>query len=531
MYSKKGNLKMKITFLPQNIITDAACGENLLQVAARAGVLIDGHCAGKGTCGKCKVKRIQDNGGDAVLACQTEVREDMTVEVFDLKTTAQRKTQLMHLPEDFVIETELENHYGVAVDMGTTTVVMMLWNLHTGELVDVDAITNPQSAYGADVISRIAFTMEASFHLKLLQKLMIDCINKSVEKMALNKNIAVLDIRKYVVVGNTTMSHIFLGYDLEDLATAPFLPAYKKGISMPAESLGLKGMDCAEVYVAANIAGHVGADITAGILTTEMLDRHEPQLFIDIGTNGEIVLTGNDRMVACSTAAGPAFEGRSVSQGMRAAKGAIEHVKVDDSGIRLDVIGDGIPAGICGSGLIDAVSEFLQAGMIDCTGRILSREEFKAKGLPECLLHHIAEDGEINHIVLFFGKGDNPDIRLTQKDVREIQLAKAAIAAGMQTLMEEIGLDLDDLERISIAGAFGSYISVESAMKIGLLPRVDGSKVYAAGNTAGTGASMLLLQPSLKTKADDAAAQIEHIELAGSVTFQEKYLSAMDYSV
>ncbi|MGC2871998.1 ASKHA domain-containing protein [Ihubacter sp. mB4P-1] len=605
---------MKITFLPQNITWEAEEGETILQAAAKAGVSIDGNCAGMGTCGKCRVKILEGDASEIRdhhhkltdrdieagyrLACCQPVTENMVVEVAEAETTASRKKKLIRLPEGFQPFTAVEkqcvrfnkatladqrsdeerilsafgwegasftyhalaklprilrkkeNHlitlthrdgliidveegdtekanYGVAVDIGTTTAVVMLWNCANGTMIDVSAVTNPQGAYGADVISRITFAGEKDGNLGVLQKAVIDCINKAIDDFEAENHICRGNIYQMTVVGNTTMSHVFLGIDPAQLALAPFSPVFTEAASAEARDLGLKIFDRAEVYVAPNIAGHVGSDITAGIITTNLMDRDKGHLFIDIGTNGEIVLTGNGRAVACSTAAGPAFEGSSISQGMRAARGAIETVDIREDRVDIGVIGDCEPVGICGSGIIDAVGELIRTGIVDKSGRLLSREKLEKKGLSQKVIEHVRPDGKTNDFVLYFSPDGKSDVVITQKDVREVQLAKAAIAAGITIMMGEIGVTLDTLETVSIAGAFGSYIRNSSAIHIGLLPKVSEERIVSLGNAAGIGASMILLSQRCRENADKTAMEIEHIELAGRSDFQDEYMTAM----
>ena len=605
---------MKITFLPQNITWEAQPGETILQAAAKAGVSIDGNCAGMGTCGKCRVKVLEgadleirdhhhklsetDIEAGYRLACCQPVTEGMVVEVAEVESTASRKKKLIRLPEGFepfaavekqcvrfqeaslsdqrsdearILEAfgwegaafsyaalaklpqvmkESQDHiitlthrfgrildvepgdrekdnYGLAVDIGTTTAVVMLWNCSDGTMVDVTAVTNPQGAYGADVISRITFAGEAEGNLAILQKAVIDCINRAVKGFEEEDGICGSNIYQMTVVGNTTMSHVFLGIDPGQLAHSPFSPVFTNGVRAEAKSLGLNVFDGAEVYVASNIAGHVGSDITAGILTTDLMDRDKGHLFIDIGTNGEIVLTGNGRAVACSTAAGPAFEGSSISQGMRAARGAIETVDILEDRVEIRVIGDCAPVGICGSGIIDAVGELIRTGIVDASGRLLSREKLEQKGISPGVRNHVRANGRANDFVLYFSPDGKADVVITQKDVREVQLAKAAISAGITIMMEEIGITQQTLARVSIAGAFGSYIRNSSAIQIGLLPKVSEEQIVSLGNAAGIGASMILLSPRCREEAETAARQIEHIELAGRPNFQDEYMKAM----
>ncbi len=323
------------------------------------------------------------------------------------------------------------------------------------------------------------------------------------------------------------MSHIFLGVNPAQLAVSPFTPVFTEGLSARCEELALTGHKDAQVHVAGNIAGHVGSDITAGIITNDLMACDKGHLFIDIGTNGEIVLTGNGRAVACSTAAGPAFEGSSIKQGMRAARGAIERVDILKDRVEIAVIGDAEPIGICGSGIIDAVGELIRTGIVDKSGRLLGREKLAKKGISENILKHIKEDDKSNDFVLYFSKDGKSDVVITQKDVREVQLAKAAISAGITIMMKEIGITKDTLEKISIAGAFGNYIRNTSAINIGLLPKIAEEKIYSLGNSAGIGASMILLSERSKEEAEVAARRIEHIELAARSDFQDQYMMAM----
>ncbi|MBR5315857.1 MAG: DUF4445 domain-containing protein [Firmicutes bacterium] len=605
---------MNITFLPQNITWEATPGETILQAAVKAGVNIDGNCAGAGTCGKCKVKvlagdletnndhhhKLSENeiAAGYRLACCHPVSDGMIIEMAESETTASRKKKLIHLPEGFeavpmvekvCVEAEAAtlNHqssdeerileafawegaeftfdalkkipkvfkesrqvtlshtdgiifdieagdttrenYGIAVDIGTTTAVVMLWNLATSEMMGVSAVTNPQGAYGADVISRITFALEAEGNLEILHKAIIDCINQAIQQFEQEEGIKAENIYQFVVVANTTMSHVFLGVDPGQLAVAPFAPVFTKGVYTTAEKMGLNAFADAEVYVAANIAGHVGSDITAGMITTDLMEKDKGHLFIDIGTNGEIVMTGNGRAAACSTAAGPAFEGSSIRQGMRAARGAIERVDILEDSVEIGVIGDAEPVGICGSGIIDAVGELIRRGIVDKSGKLLSRERLAKKGLHENILKHVVEEDGANNFVLYFSEDGLSDVSITQKDVREVQLAKAAISAGIQTLMNEVGITNETLEKISIAGAFGNYIRTSSAIHIGLLPKIDEEKIFSLGNSAGIGASMILLSEKCKEESEETARNVDHIELAARSDFQDLYMMAMRF--
>ncbi len=338
-------------------------------------------------------------------------------------------------------------------------------------------------------------------------------------------------MKKYAVVGNTTMSHLFLNIDPASLAVAPFAPAFTGEVVTDCRETGLNGAEDAKVIVVPNIAGHVGSDITAGIITRDLMQRDKGHLFIDIGTNGEIVLSAKGRITACSTAAGPAFEGSSIKYGMRAAAGAIERVFIDDNGVEISVIGDTKPIGICGSGIIDAVGELIKTGVVDKSGRLLGSDRLAKKGVSAKILEHIEEsrDANGNDFVLFKGETPEESVYITQKDIREVQLAKAAISAGISIMMEEIGLTKEEIEKISIAGAFGNYIRNESAVNMGLLPRIELERIKAIGNSAGVGAAMVLLSKGSEEEAVRVSQIVEHIDLAEKKNFQDEYLKGMRF--
>lgn len=420
-------------------------------------------------------------------------------------------------------------NYGIAVDIGTTTLVVMLWNLHNARMEGVKAVTNPQAICGADVVSRISFAEEAEGNLDRLRQVLIEGINEIIAEICDETSISENNIYSYAVVGNTTMSHIFLGADPSSLARAPFTPLFTREILLKSSELGLRGNPQAEVFLTPNIAGHVGSDITAGILSTDLMKKDRGHLFIDIGTNGEIVLSGKGRVTACSTAAGPAFEGSSIKQGMRAADGAIEKVKIEGKELFIRTIGDQRPIGICGSGIIDAIGEMVRVGLIDKNGKILGEEKLLQKGIPKEIAGRVRTGEKGNSFCLYRGERGEIDIEIFQKDIREVQLAKAAIAAGIQILMKKTGLSPDEIERISIAGAFGSYINVQSAMNMGLLPSIETGNVKSLGNCAGIGASMILLSDEMKRACREIAEEIEHIELSSLSDFQEEYIRSMRF--
>ncbi|HEX3021701.1 MAG TPA: ASKHA domain-containing protein [Lachnospiraceae bacterium] len=425
--------------------------------------------------------------------------------------------------------------YGIAFDIGTTTVVGMLWDLDNGTLLDVEGRTNPQSAYGADVISRIQYSMRSTENLNTMRDSIIDCMNEMIEEFTTRGifsgrelgSTAKCSIYAVTLAGNTTMSHLALGVTPESLSKSPFSPVFCKSIQLTGIQSGLHVNPYALVHVLPNIAGHVGSDIVSVMLTTNLRELDGANLAIDIGTNGEILLAHQGKVLTCSTAAGPAFEGASIYQGMRAAKGAIEEVEITMGTVECKVIEGGEATGICGSGLIDAIAQMLEVGVIDETGRLLEEQEALEAGISEGIAKRLVRSEKGLEFILVYRQTD--PIVITQKDIREVQLAKGSIAAGMKTLMKIADLMENDITRIMIAGAFGNYIRKESALRIGLLPLVDVERVISVGNAAGAGASMALLSEEASKLADTLARQVEHIELSTSMQFQEEFLNNLNF--
>lgn len=424
----------------------------------------------------------------------------------------------------------LDRGYGLAIDIGTTTNVVYLMDLYKGNVVDSGAVTNPQHVFGADVISRITYASKGPDQLRQLQTTVTKGLNTIIAHLCQNNGVTQKEIYQAVVVGNTTMSHLFLGIDPTYLAPAPFIPVFRKAVQVEARELGLNILETGYVIVLPNVAGYVGAD-TVGVMLAAKVDQLPGYtLALDIGTNGEMILAGQNRILTCSTAAGPAFEGAEIKHGMRAAEGAIEGVEIIED-VYLVVIGGTKSQGICGSGLIDAIAEMAKAGVINETGRLATQTKEMEK-LPLLLQKRVrkTEQGG-GEFVLAWAQdtATGEDIVLTQKDIRELQLAKGAMRAGAQVLMTEMGIDQDQLDRILLAGAFGNYIKKESALGIGLLPPISIDKIKAIGNAAGDGAKMALLSTVERTRASELAELAEHIELSTRKDFQEEFIEALSF--
>ncbi len=407
--------------------------------------------------------------------------------------------------------------YGLAVDIGTTKVAVYLLDLLSGKTVEKVGLMNPQIAYGEDVISRIAYTIENPAGRATLQKALIEAFNELIAGICSRQAISADQIVEGVFVGNTAMHHLFAGLPVKQLGLAPYVPAISHSMDLPASDLGLKIAPEAPIHLLPNIAGYVGADHVAMLLGSGLWQSRGVALGVDIGTNTEISLVRDGKILSCSTASGPAFEGAHIKNGMRAAAGAIEHVKITDHVVHIFTIENQPAVGICGSGILDAIAEMRTSGALNEKGGLVS-------GHPLVSL-----DGSQPVFVLVPAKdsGHGKDITLARKDVYEIQLAKSAIRVGIDTLLEEAGAQLEEIDDFIIAGAFGSYISVSSALQIGMFPRLPLEKFRQVGNAAGIGARAALLSLSQRRLADEIASRVKYIELTTHKKFQDKFLKGL----
>ncbi len=417
--------------------------------------------------------------------------------------------------------------YGIAVDLGTTTLVGTLVDLKTGLDLGVEAKINPQTSYGDDVIARIRKCREDAKGLAQLQRVVIGAVNEIVDALVCSAVINRAHIYEIVVAGNTTMQQIFCGIDPSALGELPFVPVVNEATRLAAADLGLDINPCGKVFVFPQIGGFVGGDTVAGIVASRLDREPETVLLVDIGTNGEIVLLHQGEMLATSVAAGPAFEGARISCGMRATSGAIEKV-VMDGDLRMNVIGNVRPAGICGSGMIDAVAEILRLGILDPTGRLLAPDEVPSDTSPALRKRLIEQDGHVDFLLAHKTETvSGKPLILTQRDVRELQLASAAISAGISILLKREGLKPMDLARVLLAGAFGNFIRRNHARRIGLLPPIPCERIRFIGNASSLGAKRALLSVTEKQAAAAIAHTARHVDLSLSSDFQSAFSSAM----
>lgn len=415
--------------------------------------------------------------------------------------------------------------FAVAFDIGTTTVVGMLLDLETGAEIAVAARTNPQVSFGDDVVSRISFAAEKG-GLARLQREIVSCANEIIGQLSEMAGIDRRAVYAVTLCGNTTMNHLFLGVDPTFVAQAPYVAAVRDAVELPAKDLGLRVNDAGLLTTLPNVAGFVGGDTVGMMLAADFANDSKLRLAVDIGTNGEIVLGHVGKLLCASTAAGPAFEGARIRQGMRAADGAIESVKIENGRVAYTTIGSKPALGICGTGLIDAVAAMLDAGLIDSTGRLLMADE--ASDLSDDLGSRlVSDDIGPRFVIARVLDGAAREVSLTQRDVRELQLAKAAVAAGMRILLKEFGATVDDLDEVLLAGAFGNYIKEESALRIGLFPTLPRERITQIGNAAGTGAKLVALDGALLAEAQALSLQVRYVELAGRGDFLEIFSEAM----
>jgi uncharacterized 2Fe-2S/4Fe-4S cluster protein (DUF4445 family) len=477
----------RVLVLPANVHMEVPAGMTLLDALRQAGFSVDAPCGGRGTCGKCRVT-VDDV---EQLACQTKVDRDMAVEL-------PREAAASILTETFAISRANAEGYSLAFDIGTTTVVGFL--LDGGTELACESARNPQSVYGADVISRIQYALKTDG--TVLTKVIRDRLTELTEALCGNAGVAAGDIRRVSFVGNPAMQQLFLGIKPDNLARLPFSPVLTEMREVAAKEC-LPCLQKASLLIVPDISGFVGADTVAAVMASGMDRRAQTTLLVDIGTNGEMVLANRGRMAACSTAAGPALEGAGIRFGMPGRTGAIDHVWLEKGELKCSVIGGGAAVGICGSGIVDAVAAALELGLLNKRGKILR------------------EDGIIPL---------TETVYLTQADIRQVQLAKGAIAAGIEQLAEHLGIALADIDRVYLAGAFGTYMDPASACRIGLLQPALLDKITALGNAAGSGAQLLAADRAALEYAQALANTVEFVELAAMPRFSRCFAKNMEFT-
>lgn len=413
--------------------------------------------------------------------------------------------------------------FGIAVDIGTTTLAAFLCNLITGETMQTASMMNPQVRYGDDVLARISHTMMNEGGLEEMQKILIEGIMSLTEEMCGKEGIDAAQIAEIVFAGNTVMQHIALGIPPDSIGVSPFAAAVCESMNVSARELGLRFMDGANVYCLPCEAGFVGADNAAVLIAEEPYTKNETELIVDIGTNSEVVFGNKDKLYITSCATGPALEGAQIKCGMRAANGAIEHIKIDTQTLEpcLKVIGGGVPIGICGSGIIDAVAQMALAKIIHPSGKFADDLQNR----------RIRRDsgGKLEYVLYFANSEAEHDIVVTAKDIRAVQLAKAALCTGAELIIEKSGMKAP--QKIILAGAFGSFIDPQSVVDLGMLPVTSAERISVSGNAAGVGARYALLSLRKREEAEKTARQVIFVETAADKVFQMRFASAMKIGV
>ena len=570
-----------VKFVRENIEIEMEDGASVLEAEIRAGLRPDAPCGGLGKCGKCLVKI----NGEVVKACQVRISEGETCVVETLDRAGSEKIltdgfnrevvfepglrmvqvklekarpgekrsdwqrlldELAEMdsdvePERMEVDLKLAGElYGMrrdsddwyviysgrrilemrkqagrrclaAFDIGTTTIAGYLLDSEDGRMLAVESRMNPQAQYGADVIMRANYALEHG--TDVLSRCIREAVNEMLGVLAGDAGISREDIFQVCIVGNTCMHHLFLGISPASLVHAPYTPAVSERLVLNAGDYGLDVQRKAELIMLPDIAGYVGADTCGCLLALRQDQKDEISLMIDIGTNGEMVLGNRNRLVTCSTAAGPAFEGAKIECGMRGAAGAVDHVKYENGKWDYTTVGNQPAVGLCGSGLIDLVAGLLDAGMLDENGTLSSGQEKQG----------------VFMLVPLEQAGNERGVYLTQKDIGEVQLAKAAIAAGIQMLMKRLGITEEEICSVYIAGAFGNYMDPVSAGKIGLLPAALVKKVKPVGNAAGEGAKIALVNEREMLEMDELVGKIDFVELAASGDFQDYFIDELGF--
>lgn len=512
-------MSCRILFLPDRVECSVPSGTLVSDAAKTAGVFIDSPCGGNGTCGKCAVLLEEDGEQERVLACQTRVTQDCVVTRYHTGKleTLNRGSERSALFSPYPDVITLPHACFAVFDLGTTSIVCYLLDGDTGEQLATEGMQNPQAAYGADVIARANHVLTGDDPAALRESA-VQALNDLIERTTKAAGRTADQVTLVTLAGNTVMHHILLGLPLGQLVRAPYAPFSREKRVLCARLLHLNVHPEAMLLIPPVIGGFVGADTVACLSASAFDEIESSTLLVDIGTNGELVCTDGLRRVCCSTAAGPAFEGANLSCGMRAEGGAVDHAWMRDGQFFFSTIGGAPARGICGSGLIDLVALLVGLGTIDGTGRFCADAPLSDRlfSLPDGM--RAFEVANKEHLVM-----------LSQKDVRELQLGKAAIRAGIQVLLDSLSLQEDQIERVLLAGAFGSHLSPDALCDIGLFPESFRGKVESIGNAAGEGAKLYARNYVLFEASERLAKETAYIELTLSPAFSEYYIDAMSF--
>ncbi|MDO4554189.1 MAG: ASKHA domain-containing protein [Lachnospiraceae bacterium] len=577
-------MEYKVKFMNQSREISVT-GGTLAEACQAAGFPLNLICGGKGTCGKCAVTVERNGQKEKVLACKTMVEQDEMVYLTEedyvhngnvltdsrladvaknpsikkvyytkeeltpehcgsfftgVAIPVMRKFAAMSSDFSFVGATfvyfddkilDIQNGdttkecYGAAIDIGTTTVAAYFYDLLTGSLISVKSALNKQIVHGADVITRNVFSQEKEENLIEMRSLIQETINNMFQEAESEREGLLANLYHVVLCGNSTMQHLFFGFNPANLGISPFVNITAESVRSNGKEAGL---DCAEeamIEFLPLLGGFVGADTTA--VLTNLQKEDAKYLMVDLGTNGEIAVGNKTKYLVSSTACGPALEGGNIACGMRGTDGAIEKISLENDQVKIQVIGNQEAKGLCGSAIIDAVSELRRVGMIDDGGGLITREDYEKVHPGSELAKHLGEVEEFN-TAFYFTEGENP-VYICQQDVRQIQLAKSSIYSGCMILLSEYGLTPNDVDALILSGAFGNYIDIDNALSIGLLPAVPRERIMSIGNGAGQGVQTLLLDSSYREKINNIPETTTHVELADHPSFMEEYIMNMNF--
>ncbi|MDR0879699.1 MAG: ASKHA domain-containing protein [Clostridioides sp.] len=420
--------------------------------------------------------------------------------------------------------------YGVAIDIGTTTVVASLIDIDNEMELGCESDINPQKEYGLDVLSRIYYAKSNYDGLRKLNESIIDCLNDLISKLCHKNNIAKENIYEVSIAANTTMMHLLLGIDPKSIGKSPYSPVFIGARNIKAKDLGINISEFGMVYTLPGVSSYIGADIVAGAAVCALNKTDKNILFIDIGTNGEIVLSKKSALTSCSCAAGPALEGMNISCGMRAGDGAIENIHIGETkaeGISTKVIGDSRGVGLCGSGIIDFVSELARLKLIGKTGRIKKKTDVENEETIAYLAEHIVDENKKRKFIL---DPQTSDIAMTQEDIRQVQLAKGAILSGFYALLNKVEIDMSELDSVIIAGQFGKHLSVESLVGVGIIPKELKENIKYIGNSSKTGAIMALLSREMRREIEKIASNIDYVELSTEKGYERLFSNCLMFN-
>lgn len=412
--------------------------------------------------------------------------------------------------------------YGISIDIGTTTVVVALIDLNTGDEISNDSMINAQKHFGLDVLTRITYELEhPEDGIRKLQEAMVDSINTMIESVCEKSKVSKQNIYEVAIGANCTMMHMLLGVDATSIGKAPYAPVFVKSKNINARDIGIKVAQFGRIYCLPSVSSYIGADIVAGAYVCELEKSKENILFIDIGTNGEIVLSKGGELLCCSCAAGPALEGMNISSGMRASDGAIEDVVITKSGVKTKVIGDNPPIGVCGSGILAVVRELVLNGLIKKDGAFIKKEKLEESDYRYKMIQMKEKKRE------FILTEEPEKILITQGDVRQVQLAKGAILSGFYALLRKANITMEDLDKVMIAGQFGAHLPADSLIGTGILPKEVKEKLVYVGNSSKTGAYMALMSNEAKSEMDRLAHKMKYLELGATEGYERLFAQCL----